>query len=79
MRKMNLKIIRAKRAGKPLNPHDRIVIDPKIAVGKPVIKGTRLTVDFILKLFGQGMTQNEILKEFPQLEKDDLLAVLTNE
>ena len=42
----------------------RIVIDPKVMAGKPVIRGTRLTVDFILNLFAHGATENEILDEY---------------
>lgn len=76
MKQINLKKIRINRVEKRLNFKERIEINPKIAFGKPVIKGTRLAVDFILNLLGQGMTQEEILKEFPQLEKEDLLAVL---
>lgn len=59
-----------------LSLNNRIEINPKIALGKPVIYGTRITVNFVLKLFAEGMDHNEILKEYPQLEKEDLLAVL---
>jgi uncharacterized protein (DUF433 family) len=55
---------------------DRIVIDPKIMVGKPVIKGTRLTVQHILGLLAQGMTTEEILQEYKNLTKDDIFACL---
>lgn len=53
---------------------ERIVLDPAIMTGKPVIKGTRLTVDFILNLFGQGATTQEILGEYPGLTPDDIRA-----
>ncbi len=43
---------------------NRIVVDPKIMVGKPIIKGTRLTVQYILGLLAQGMTTQEILQEY---------------
>lgn len=76
MKNINLKKIREKRNKTRLNTNNRIEIDPKIALGKPIIHGTRLTVDFILKLFAEGMAHNEILKEYPQLENEDLLAVL---
>ena len=56
---------------------DRIMIDPKVMVGKPVIKGTRLTVQFILGLLAQGMTTEEILDEYNKLTKEDILACLT--
>ena len=53
---------------------DRIVVDPKIMVGKPVIKGTRLTVDFILNLLAHGTTEEEILNEYKALEIEDIQA-----
>lgn len=56
---------------------NRIVIDPKIMAGKPVIKGTRLTVQFIVGLLAQGTTTDEILKEYNKLTKQDILACLT--
>ena len=53
---------------------NRIVIDPKIMVGKPIIKGTRLTVQYILNLLAQGMTIEEILKEYKNVTKEDIFA-----
>jgi uncharacterized protein (DUF433 family) len=55
---------------------NRIVIDPKIMVGKPVIKGTRITVELILRVLAQGQTIEEILKAYSHLKKEDILAVL---
>ena len=55
---------------------DRIVVDPAILVGKPVIKGTRLSVEFILDLLAQGWPHNEILRNYPGLEADDIQACL---
>ncbi len=55
----------------------RIIIDPKIMVGKPVIKGTRLTVQHILGLLAQGMTTEDIMQEYKNLTKEDILACLT--
>lgn len=55
---------------------ERIVIDPKILVGKPVIKGTRLSVEFILDLLAQGWPHNEILRNYPGLKEDDIQACL---
>jgi uncharacterized protein (DUF433 family) len=55
---------------------DRIVIDPKVAVGKPVIKGTRLTVQYILGLLAHGSTVDEILTEYPGLTREDISACL---
>ncbi len=44
----------------------RITVDPKIMVGKPVIRGTRIPVGLILKMLGQGISTEEILREYPQ-------------
>ena len=55
---------------------DRIVIDPDVMVGKPVIKGTRIPVYLIVEFVANGMTENEILKEYPQLTKEDIKAAL---
>ena len=56
---------------------DRIVSDPKIMLGKPVIKGTRITVELILKKLSEGMTIDELLEAYPHLTKEDILAVLS--
>ena len=53
---------------------ERIVIDPKILVGKPIIKGTRISVEFILELLSNDWSYETILKEYPQLKKEDILA-----
>ncbi|HLE76103.1 MAG TPA: DUF433 domain-containing protein [Candidatus Bathyarchaeia archaeon] len=55
---------------------DRIVIDPDILVGKPVIKGTRVPVHLIIELLANGMTTKQILKEYPQLKEEDIKAAL---
>ena len=52
----------------------RITIDPKVMVGKPVIKGTRLTVDHILNLLAHGATTVEITTEYPGLIDQDIQA-----
>ncbi len=57
-----------------MSHRDRIEIDPDILVGKPVVKGTRLSVDFLLSLLAQGWTEAEILRNYPGLEREDLLA-----
>ena len=51
-----------------------LVVDPDILVGKPVVNGTRLSVDFLLGLLGQGWPEAEILRNFPGLQREDLLA-----
>lgn len=54
----------------------KIIIDPKVMVGKPIIKGTRITVQQILGLLAQGETIEEILSEYPHLTRDDVYACL---
>jgi uncharacterized protein (DUF433 family) len=53
---------------------EHIHTDPKILVGKPVVKGTRLSVDFILRLFASGWTQEKILENYPRLTAETLQA-----
>lgn len=52
---------------------DRIVVTPEICQGKPRIKGTRITVDFILKLLGDGYAAEEIARQYPELVREDVL------
>jgi uncharacterized protein (DUF433 family) len=55
---------------------ERIVVDQKVLVGKPLIRGTRLSVEFILDLLANDWTIEQILSEYPQLERKDVMAVL---
>jgi uncharacterized protein (DUF433 family) len=55
---------------------DRIVVDPKILVGKPIIRGTRLSVEFILGLLVNDRTIQQVLDEYPQLKREDIIAAL---
>jgi len=55
---------------------DRIIIDPEVLSGKPVIKGTRIPVYLIIELFANGMTEKEILSQYPTLKKEDIKAAL---
>lgn len=55
---------------------DRIVINPKVMVGKPVIKGTRIPVEIILKKLAQNININEILRDYPRLTEDDVRAAI---
>jgi uncharacterized protein (DUF433 family) len=62
--------------GQGMNWQDRITADPAVLVGKPVIKGTRLAVEFLVELLAEGWSQDEVLRNYPQLTRDDLLAAL---
>ena len=55
---------------------ERITRNPEVMVGKPVIRGTRLTVGFIIGLLGHGMTIEEILEEYSHISREDILACL---
>lgn len=55
---------------------DRIIVDPEILVGKPIIKGTRIAVEFVLHLLAQGWKEEDILKNYPQLTREDIFACL---
>jgi len=55
---------------------NRITVNPKIMAGKPVIKGTRVPVEQVLRLLAQGITPEQILNDYPHLTKDDIMAAL---
>ena len=55
---------------------ERIVVDPQILGGKPVIKGTRIPVHLILELLAEGLPADKILKEYPELMRDDIQVAL---
>lgn len=55
---------------------ERISIDPKVLVGKPVIKGTRIAVEFLMELVANGWTHEQILNNYPQLKPEDIQAAL---
>lgn len=55
---------------------DRIVVDPKVCSGKPCIRGTRIMVKNILGMFAGGYTVERILKEYPELAREDVIAAL---
>jgi uncharacterized protein (DUF433 family) len=54
----------------------RIVVDPEVLDGKPVIRGTRLAVEFILELLAAGQSETDILAGYPGLTRDDIRACL---
>jgi uncharacterized protein (DUF433 family) len=55
---------------------NRITVDPAVLVGKPVIKGTRLAVEFIVGLLAQGWSEEEVLRNYPDIKREDILACL---
>jgi len=55
---------------------EKIVADPEVLVGKPAIKGTRISVEFILKLLASGVSEEEVLQEYPRLAREDIRAAL---
>ena len=56
---------------------ERIIIDPEVLTGKPIVKGTRLAVEFIVGLLAQGWSETDILQNYPGLTREDILACLS--
>ena len=56
--------------------HERIVLDPEIRFGKPVVRGTRLTVGDVLGYLAGGMSEHDLLADFPVLTREDIRACL---
>ena len=56
---------------------ERIEINPQVLAGKPVIKGTRISVELILRMLSQGISVEEILEEYPHLTEEDVKAALS--
>jgi uncharacterized protein (DUF433 family) len=59
-----------------LDWQERIEIDPDVLVGKPIVRGTRLAVEFIIDLLAQGWTEEELLRNYPGLTHEDVQACL---
>ena len=55
---------------------DRIEINPKVMMGKPVVKGTRIPVDLILRKLGEGASEDDLLDAYPRLTLEDIRAAL---
>ena len=55
---------------------DRIVIDPKVMLGKPVIRGTRIPVELVVRKLGQGASEADLLDGYPALTREDIHAAL---
>lgn len=58
-----------------MNWQDHIVSDKSVLLGKPTVKGTRISVEHIVSLFAQGWSEEKILSNYPRLTKEDLMAV----
>lgn len=58
---------------------DRIEINPKIMLGKPVIRGTRITVELILRKLGEGATEQDLLDAYPHLKREDIQAAMASQ
>lgn len=56
---------------------ERIQVNPKIMVGKPIIRGTRIPVELLVRMVAQGISEAEILEEYPRLELADIRAALS--
>lgn len=56
---------------------DRIVVDPKVLTGKPVIRGTRISVELVVDLLAAGWSHAQILESYPHLTEDDIRACLS--
>lgn len=59
-----------------MNTTDRIVINPEVMLGKPVIRGTRITVELILRKLGEGATEEDLFDGYPGLHREDIRAAL---
>jgi uncharacterized protein (DUF433 family) len=59
-----------------MNWRERVTVDPNILVGKPIIRGTRISVEFVVDLLGRGWTMEQILHEYDHLKREDLQACL---
>lgn len=56
---------------------ERIASSPNVMTGKPVVRGTRIPVELIVRMLAQGISEEEILREYPRLELEDIRAALT--
>ena len=60
-----------------MNWKDRIIVDPAVLVGKPIIKGTRISVELILDRVADGWTMEDMLASYPHITREDVLAALS--
>jgi uncharacterized protein (DUF433 family) len=59
-----------------MTDHPRIALDPEVLAGKPLIRGTRLSVEFVIGLMADEWSESDILTNYPGLEHDDIIACL---
>ncbi len=59
-----------------MNPPDRIIVDAAILPGKPIIRGTRLSVEFVVGLLADGWSEADVLRNYPNLVREDIVACL---
>ncbi len=59
-----------------MTEHPRIILNPEVLAGKPVVHGTRLAVEFVIDLLASGWSESQILDNYPGLTHDDILACL---
>ncbi len=59
-----------------MNWQERITVDPQVLVGKPIIRGTRISVEFVVDLLGRGWSNEQILEEYAHLTPEDIQACL---
>ncbi len=65
------------RKSMPVALGDRIEINPNVMLGKPVIRGTRIPVELIIRKLGEGATESDLLDAYPRLTPEDIRAALT--
>jgi uncharacterized protein (DUF433 family) len=66
----------APEEGRDVTITDRIEIDPKVMMGKPVIRGTRITVELVLRKLSEGASERELLDAYPRLTREDIKAAI---
>jgi len=59
-----------------MNPLERITVDPAVRFGKPCVRGTRITVGDVLGYLASGISEQQLIEEFPQLTREDIRACL---
>ena len=65
-----------KVASKPMATTDRIEVNPKVMLGKPVIRGTRVPVELLLRKLSEGATESELLDAYPRITRRDIQAAI---